>query len=118
MEMFLQIVSWAMIGTGALAVLVGGVGVLRFPDVYSRLHAASVTDTMGAAMILGGLIVHEGLTLLAAKLALTLAFLLLTSPTASFTLAHAALTSGVKPLLHGEDRKQPDAGNDSGGGRS
>lgn len=118
MDVFLQIVSWAMVGAGGLAVLVGGVGVLRFPDVYSRVHAASVTDTLGAAMVLGGLMVHEGLTLLSAKLALMLAFLLLTSPTASFTLVHAALTSGVKPLLHGKDESSDDGNDGNGGGRS
>jgi multicomponent Na+:H+ antiporter subunit G len=108
MEILLQTVAWALILTGSAAVLIGGIGVLRFPDIYTRMHAASITDTAGAGLILAGLMVHEGATLVTVKLILMLVFLFFTSPTSSFSLAHAALTSGVEPVLH-----KPDDGDDA-----
>ena len=79
--------------------LIGGIGVLRFPDVYTRMHAASITDTVGAGSILIGLTIQAGVSLVAVKLILMLVFLFFTSPTSSFSLAHAALSSGVEPVL-------------------
>ena len=61
------------------------------------MHAASVTDTLGAVLVLAGVMVQAGLSLAAIKLAAILLFLLITSPTASYALAHSALLAGVKP---------------------
>lgn len=91
-------VAWLCLTAGGFFLLAGGIGVLRFPDVYTRMHAAGMTDTMGAALILAGLAVHEGLTLVSVKLLIILVFLFFTSPTSSFALAHAAWTSGVHPV--------------------
>ena len=63
------------------------------------MHAASITDTLGAGTIIAGLILQAGLTLVSAKLFLILIFIFFTSPTSSFALAHAALSSGIKPML-------------------
>ena len=103
METLVQILSWALIIGGSLAVLTGGVGVLRMPDIFTRMHAAGITDTMGAGLILAVLMVHSGWTLITAKLFLMAVFLFFTSPTSSFALSHAALTSGVEPILHDEN---------------
>ncbi len=94
-----NILSWFLIMVGSFSVITGAVGVLRLPDVYTRMHAASITDTLGAGSIIAGLILQAGLTLVAAKLFLILVFIFFTSPASSFALAHAALTSGVKPIL-------------------
>jgi multicomponent Na+:H+ antiporter subunit G len=67
------------------------------PNLYTRMHAASVTDTLGAALVLGGIMVQAGLTLATIKLAAILLFLLITSPTSSYALAHAALLAGIQP---------------------
>ena len=99
MAIAVDIASWILIVVGGLAVMTGGVGVLRFPDVYTRMHAASVTDTLGAGALLAGLMLQAGFTLVAVKLFLILMFLFFTSPTSSFALAHAALSSGVEPQL-------------------
>ncbi len=107
MDAFLDIVSWILIAIGGFAMLVGGIGVLRFPDVYTRMHAASITDTMGAGALLLGLILQAGLTLVAVKLFLILLFLFITSPTSSFALAHAALSAGVEPKLDHDLRDEP-----------
>jgi multicomponent Na+:H+ antiporter subunit G len=84
------------VGGGAF-VLIGGVGVLRMPDLYTRMHAASLTDTMGTLLILGGVILQAGISLAAIKLVAIAVFLLLTGPTATYALANAALLSGLKP---------------------
>ena len=94
-----NILSWVLILIGSFSLITGAVGVLRLPDVYTRMHAASITDTLGAGTIIAGLILQAGLTLVAAKLFLILVFIFFTSPASSFALAHAALTSGVKPIL-------------------
>ena len=64
------------------------------PDFYTRMHAASVTDSAGAILVISGIILQAGLSLAAVKLAAVLVFLLLTSPTASNALASAALLAG------------------------
>ena len=82
----------------ALSVL-GAVGVLRFPDVYTRIHAASITDTGGASLVLLGLCLISGFSLITLKLALIWAFVMLTAPVAANALANAAFGSGHKPRI-------------------
>lgn len=93
----ITIISALLLGAGALLGLAGGIGLLRFPDFYTRMHAASVTDTLCAALILAGLALHFGPTLASAKLALIFLFLLFTSPTATHALGKSALRSGLMP---------------------
>lgn len=100
-------VSAVSIAIGLGFVLAGAIGVLRLPDFFTRLHAAGVTDTLGAELILFGLAVQAGFTLLAAKLVLVGVFLFLTSPVAAHAIAHAAHASGQKPLLARFHPKQP-----------
>ena len=97
LELVLDTVSWILLSAGGVFVLVGGIGALRMPNLYTRMHAASVTDTMGAVLVLTGVMVQAGLSLATIKLAAILLFLLITSPTASYALAHAALLAGIKP---------------------
>ena len=95
--MLLDAVSWVLLSAGSVFVLVGGIGALRMPNLYTRMHAASVTDTMGAILVLAGVMVQAGLSLATIKLGAILLFLLITSPTASYALAHAALLAGIQP---------------------
>jgi len=97
MEIVLDLISWVLLSAGGVFVLIGGIGALRMPNLYTRMHAASVTDTMGAALVLTGVMLQAGLSLAAIKLAIILLFLLITSPTASYALASAALLAGIKP---------------------
>ena len=97
MEMVLNILSWLLLTSGGLFVLVGGIGALRMPDLYTRMHAASVTDSIGPILVIGGLMLQAGMTLASIKLAAILLFLLLTGPTASNALASAAILSGHRP---------------------
>ena len=95
--MTIDIVSWVLLSLGGAFVFIGGLGALRMPNLYTRIHAASLTDTMGAVLIIGGIMLQAGLTLATIKLAAILLFLLLTSPTASNALASAAILSGLQP---------------------
>ena len=97
MPMILDAVSWVLLSVGGVFVLVGGIGALRMPNLYTRMHAASVTDTMGAVLVLAGVMVQAGLTLATIKLVAILLFLLITSPTSSYALANAAMLAGIKP---------------------
>ena len=97
MSLILDAVSWILLSVGGVFVLVGGIGALRMPNLYTRMHAASVTDTMGAVLVLAGVMVQAGFTLATIKLVAILLFLLITSPTSSYALANAAMLAGIKP---------------------
>ncbi len=98
MDLVLDILSWVLLTLGGISVLIGGIGALRMPELYTRMHAAGVTDSLGAILVLGGVMLQAGLSLALIKLVAILLFLLLTSPTASNALASAALLAGTKPL--------------------
>ena len=102
----LDIMSWILLGIGTLFLLTGAVGLIRLPDFFSRMHAAGLIDTLGAGLILVGLMIEAGWSLNLAKLVLILLFLLVTSPTSSHALAHAALVHGLKPWRHPKDNRQ------------
>ncbi len=93
------LLSGGLILTGAFFVIAGAIGILRMPDFYTRIHAAGMTDTMGAEFILLGLIIQSGFTQTSLKLLLIAFFLFITSPTATHAIAHAAHLSGLKPKL-------------------
>jgi multicomponent Na+:H+ antiporter subunit G len=97
MDMTIDILSWILLTAGGAFVFIGGLGALRMPNLYTRMHAASLTDTMAAVLIIGGIMLQAGATLATIKLAAILLFLLLTSPTASNALASAAILSGLEP---------------------
>ena len=103
MDLIIYYASWALLSCGAFLCAVGGLGVLRLPDFYSRQHAAGITDTLGAAFVLIGLTLQSGFTLNAAKLVMILVFLLLTSPVATHAIAQAAKQSGLKPKVSAEE---------------
>lgn len=97
MALLADIISWVLLTLGGAFVFIGGIGALRMPNFYTRIHAASLTDTMGAVLVIAGIMVQAGISLATIKLAAILLFLLLTSPTASNALASAALLAGVRP---------------------
>ena len=102
--MIIEILSWACLLAGGLLGIVGGIGIHRFPDFYSRMHAVGITDTLCTMLILVGLGLQAGWSIAAFKLALIFVFLFFTSPTASHALANAAQHSGLKPSLDRDDR--------------
>jgi len=98
MELIIDIASWVMFLGGSFFLLTGALGLLRLPDMFSRMHGAGIIDTMGAVMMFTGMILQAGLTLISVKLFLIILFLMFTSPTTTHALARAALGAGLKPL--------------------
>jgi len=97
--LFRDILSWALFATGGFAVVTGALGLVRFPDFYARLHAAGVTDTAGAELIVFAMMLQAPSWNVVAKLAFIAVFLFLTSPLATHAIAHAAWMIGYKPLV-------------------
>lgn len=112
-EFAVDVVSGVLILAGSFFVVVGALGLVRMPDVYTRMHAASVTDTLGAGLLLVGLMLQAGFTLVTLKLLFLLLLFLFTTPLAAHALTQAALHEGVEPKL-AEDRRgrldKPEAG--------
>jgi len=106
--MILDILSWISIAIGAFFVLVGGIGLIRMPDLFSRMHPAGILDTAGAGFLLLGFMLQSDGWMTAVKLALILVLLLVTSPVATHALAHAALLDGLKPWTKAR-KKDPES---------
>ena len=104
MSEVLNVISWLSLAIGGIFCVIGAIGLLRMPDFFTRMHAASVIETLGAGLILFGLIIQAGWTLIAVKLVILFLLIFFASPTASHALARAALAKGMKPLLKDEER--------------
>jgi multicomponent Na+:H+ antiporter subunit G len=100
-------ISWVCLVTGGIFSVIGGFGLLRMPSFFTRMHAASLIDTLGAGLILLGLMVQAGFTIATLKLAVIGLLLLFASPTATHALAKAALARGVDPLATGSEPSKP-----------
>jgi len=99
MDTLMQVSSAIFLLIGSFLCISGGVGILRFPDFYTRMHAVGVTETLATAMILIGLILHNPDFLVDIKLMIILLMTIFISPTASHALAKAALDNNLKPKL-------------------
>jgi multicomponent Na+:H+ antiporter subunit G len=102
MSLVVEAASWFCLVAGGLFCVIGAIGFLRMPDFYTRMHAASVIETLGAGLLLAGMMLQAGLTLVTVKLAMIGLLIFFTSPTATHALARAALARGLKPLLQEE----------------
>lgn len=97
LSLLLDIASGISFAIGAFFLLVGSFGMIRMPDFFSRLHAAGVVDTLGLEMLLFGMLLQAGFTIVAVKLLLIGLFIFLTSPTGTHAVAHAAYVAGMRP---------------------
>jgi multicomponent Na+:H+ antiporter subunit G len=95
----MHLVGQSLAILGAVVAIIGAIGIVRFPDIYTRLHAAGVTDTGGVTVTIIGLMLIAGLSMVTLKLAIIWVFVMITSPTASHALANAAFGSGERPQL-------------------
>ena len=98
-DMSVEILSWICIIGGSFLMIVSAIGILRFPDFWSRLHAASVGDSGGMILLVLGMCLQSGLTLVTVKLLIIGAFLFVTGPTATHAVANAALVTGWRPKI-------------------
>lgn len=94
-----NVLAIIIVSAGVLFMLVGSIGILRFPDFYTRTHAASKADTVGIVVLLTGLAIYEGLTLSAVKLLLAICFISVANPVAAHALARTAMRFGLRPWL-------------------
>ncbi|MCZ6803956.1 MAG: monovalent cation/H(+) antiporter subunit G [Proteobacteria bacterium] len=104
MSNLINIISGFFIITGSVVIIIGLLGVFRMPDFFTRLHAASIIDTMGTIFIVVGLMLYSGMNLVSLKLLLIMVFILITTPAAAHALAKSALYGNLKPVLH-EDQE-------------
>ncbi len=103
-----DILSWACLVAGGAFCVIGALGLVRMPDFYTRVHAAGIVDTAGAGLMLLGMILQAGFSLIAVKLLMIGLLILFASPTATHALTKAALARGLAPLLApGEDPSKP-----------
>jgi multicomponent Na+:H+ antiporter subunit G len=99
MDIFLDLLSWTFLVGGGFFCIVGAIGLLRMPDPFTRLHAASVIDTLGVGLIVVGLMVQSGWTLTTARLGIILILVFFTSPVATHAIARAMRHRDIKPIL-------------------
>lgn len=105
LQTLIDIVSWVLLVAGGFFYVVGAIGLNRMPDVFTRMHAVSVGDTMGAGLLVAGMVLQAGPTLVAAKLIIILAVMLFTGSVATHALAKAALQDDLHPVIAGADGK-------------
>jgi len=98
-DLFIEGLSWFFILGGSVFTIIGAFGTWRFPDFWSRLHAASITDSAGMILLAIGMCLQAGLTLVTVKLIIIGLFLFITGPTATHAVANAALMSGLRPTV-------------------
>lgn len=105
-QAILDATTIVLLGVGAFFFLIGTIGLLRFPDFYSRTHAATKCDTLGAGSILLALAVHNGIDFDSAKILMIAALVLLSSPTAGHALARAAHRTGLEPWRLSDSKRR------------
>ncbi len=98
-ETVLSLLSATFLVVGTTAILIGALGIIRMPDLFSRIHAVGITDTAGAGLLTAGLLIESGFSLVSLKLLIILLFLLFTSPTSSHALAKAAIHGEIQPYV-------------------
>ncbi|MEH6472138.1 MAG: monovalent cation/H(+) antiporter subunit G [Halopseudomonas sp.] len=99
----IALISGLCFAVGGFLCITGGVGLLRFPDFFSRIHAAGVTETLAAPLLLGGVMLQLGWSQDSFKLLLVMVFVLATNPTAAHAMAKAALDGGLRPQVEHDD---------------
>ncbi len=107
MNVVVETVGGGLLILGSLVVLVAALGLLRFPDLFTRMHAAGVADTLGVALVLVGLVFLVDAWTTATRFLLILGFVWFTSPTACHALARSALASGLRPKVDGDAEPAP-----------
>lgn len=105
MAIVADLATWICLVAGSICAVISGIGMVRnLPDVYARMHPASISDTLAAGLILVGLTFQAGLTIVTVKLLLTGILILYTSPAATHALAKAALHGGLQPVAKTRER--------------
>ncbi|MCB1800647.1 MAG: monovalent cation/H(+) antiporter subunit G [Gammaproteobacteria bacterium] len=107
MTSLLDLLSGFLLLIGSILCVTGGIGLVRMPDFFSRVHASGLTETLAAPLLLAGLMLQMEWSLDLLKVVLILGFILATNPTASHSMARAALHGGRKPFVADDDKPEP-----------
>ena len=99
MEQAIDLLSWAALVGGGFFYVVGAIGLNRMPDIFTRMHAVSVSETLGVGLMTLGMLLQAGFTLVAVKLIMIMVVLMWTGAVATHALARAAMHDGEQPLL-------------------
>ena len=99
----MTLIAIALILAGLFFLIVAAIGMVRFPDVFCRSHAVSLTDSLGAALVLAGLAIYQGLSMNLLKILVVLALMYMLNPVISHATVRAALRSGLKPWVREQD---------------
>ncbi len=102
----LDLISSSLLILGVFFGLSGAIGLFKFPDFFTRVHAASITDSIAAMLIISGLLLQTSFDLNTAKLSFILTFLMITCPTASHALAKSARHGGLLTVAEANEKKQ------------
>ena len=98
MDLVLDIITSICFFVGSLSIIIGACGLIKLPDVFSRIHAAGMIDTGGTAFFLIGMILQAGWSLITFKLILIGIFIFFTSPVTSHVTANLARQKNLMPL--------------------
>ncbi len=93
----LSLIAMALILAGLFFLVVAAIGMVRLPDVFTRSHALSLTDSLGAFLVLAGLALYQGFGVNLLKILVVLALIYLLNPVIAHVTIRAALRSGLKP---------------------
>ncbi|HWM48072.1 MAG TPA: monovalent cation/H(+) antiporter subunit G [Xanthobacteraceae bacterium] len=111
MTLAVDVASWICILLGSFFIVVGALGLVRLPDVFTRMHGASIIDTAGVGFLVLGMALQAGASLVTFKLVFLLALFFFTGPVVTHALAQACLHENVRPIL-AEDRRGAREGRD------
>lgn len=98
MSLWIEILSGCCFLIGGFLCVTGGIGMLRLPDFFARVHAAGLTETLATPLLLIGLMLQMEWSLDLVKVGLIAVLVLATNPTATHAMAKAALHGGRRPL--------------------
>jgi multicomponent Na+:H+ antiporter subunit G len=113
MSTAIDVASWILVGLGSFFTVAGAIGLVRMPDVYTRMHSVSVIDTLGIGLLLLGMMLQAGLSLVTLKLVFLLALVFFTWPVVTHALAQACMHENIAPQL-AEDRRRGRGAPDDG----
>lgn len=99
LDLLADVATGVLVVAGSFFLIVGAYGMLRMPDVFTRMHAVSVSDTLGAGFLILAMIIQAGFSLVTVKLLIILAVFFFTSPLSTHALTRAALAAGIEPVL-------------------
>lgn len=117
MTLVIDVASWACILLGSFFTVAGAFGLVRLPEIFMRIHAASIIDTVGVGLLILGMGLQAGFSLVTLKLVFLLALFFFTTPVVTHALAQASLHDGVRPQLSADRRGDRDPGTNGTYGR-